>query len=114
MSSGDSPPKDRSEEASCASSQPLYHLADGVILAIGTVDTCLVDLERDYEIRIDFRYVEALERTTLGSTLEGYETYIPRLLSENILSEGSAKPDRVIRQRLALLDSMYMRDYADS
>jgi predicted methyltransferase len=90
---------------------PEYHLADGIILSIGPVDTCLVDLERDYEVRIDFRYVEALEKVTLGWDLTGFESFIPRLQSENILSEGKPRPDAVIRRRLETLDRMFMRSY---
>ena len=86
----------------------IYHLADGVILSIGTVDTCLVDLERDYEVGIDYRYIEALEKTSLGWDLKGYESFVPRLLSENILAEGAPSPDPIIRQRLSKLDTIFM------
>jgi hypothetical protein len=88
-----------------------YHLADGVILSIGTLDTCLVDLERDYEVRIDYRYVPPLEKTCLGWTLEGFEAFVPRLLSEKILAEGEPGADPVIKSRLQKLDRMFLRDY---
>ncbi len=91
----------------------MYHLADGMVLSIGPVDTTLVDLERDYEIHVDFRYVEPLEKVSLGWTLDGYEAFIPRLIDDNILQEGVAKPDPVLEKRLRRLDHMFMQAYAD-
>jgi len=91
----------------------LYHLSDGVILSIGPVDSCLVDLERDYEIRVDYRYIDPLEKTTLGWNLKGYESFVPRLLKEQILTEGAPKPDPVIMRRLEGLDRVFMEEYFD-
>ena len=89
----------------------VYHLADGVILSIGPIDTWLVDLERDYELRIDYRYIEPLEKVTLGWGLSGFESVLPRLMREKILAEGPPRPDPVIESRLRKLDGLYMPAY---
>lgn len=96
-------------------SDPLksYHLADGIVLCIGPMDTTIVDLERDYEIHIDFRYVEPLEKVSLGWTMEGYESFIPRLLRDNILVEGAPCADQVLKKRLHTLDGIFMQAYSD-
>ena len=104
---------EKQEGAAEASSETnsVYHLSDGIILSIGTVDSRLVDLERDYEIRVDYRYVDPLERTTLGWNLQGYEAFVPRLVEENILSPGKPQSDPVIKKRLEALDRMYLQCY---
>jgi hypothetical protein len=94
-----------------AAADTVYHLADGIILSIGPVDTHLVDLERDYEVPIDFRYIDAVERVALGATAAGYESMVPRLLNENILAEGAPAPDDFIRRRLSKLDDIFLCQY---
>ncbi|MEE8409246.1 MAG: bis-aminopropyl spermidine synthase family protein [Myxococcota bacterium] len=91
---------------------PLYHLGDGIVLGIGSRSSVLIDLQKDHEIEIDFRYIEPLENVSLGSTLDDYEAFAPRLLREGILAHGEAGVDPVIRDRLAILDRMFMTAYA--
>lgn len=113
MTGKDGDPGDVAPDGGATPDDPaqVYHLADGVILSIGPIDSCLVDLENDYEVRIDFRHIEALEKVSLGWTLEGFESFIPRLKRENILAEGMPGPDAVIRKRLEFLDRMFLREY---
>lgn len=90
-----------------ADSQTLYHFADGVILAIGPEAARLHHLPRDYDIEIDLRFLEALEQTCLGATLESFAEYVPKLLAEKILATGPAQNDSYIYERLQRLDQMF-------
>lgn len=91
----------------------IYHLADGVIVSIGPVDTNIVDLERDYEVPIDFRYIDAVEKVALGQRVEGYDDLIPGLIEDHVLAEGAAGVDPVIHRRLTRLDQVFLSQYAD-
>lgn len=94
-----------------AGNAPIYRLGDGIVLGIGSRSSTLLDLKNDHEVEIDFRYVEPLERVSLGSDLAGYEAFAPRLLEDKILAEGMPGVDPVIRDRLAVLDRMFMVAY---
>ncbi len=91
---------------------PLYHLADGMVLGIGPHHAFLIDLARDLEIDVDFRYIAPLEKVSLGWSLEGFEAFIPRLLADGVLAQGPATVDQIIRERLGRLDQMYLPAFA--
>ncbi len=91
----------------------LYHLADGVIVSIGPVNTSLVDLVRDTEVDIEFRHIDAVEKVALGEWVPGYEALIPGLLEEGVLAEGPPIADPVIQRRLERLDRIYLGQYED-
>ncbi|MBI5509499.1 MAG: bis-aminopropyl spermidine synthase family protein [Deltaproteobacteria bacterium] len=91
--------------------KPLYHLGDGIVLGIGSRDTQLIDLKTDGEIRIDFRFIEPLEKVSLGWSGEGYESFLPRLLQEGVIVHGPATTDPVLKTKLAALDRLYLTAY---
>jgi hypothetical protein len=89
----------------------LYHLGDGIVLAIGSQETQLCDLKQDHEITIDFRFIEPLEKVSLGWSGEGYEAFIPRLLEEGVLALGPAGVDPILKARLGDLDRLFLSAY---
>lgn len=93
---------------------PLYHLADGLVVAIGQQTSRIMDLEHDDDLRIDFRFIEPLERIVLGWSMPGLESLIEPLLACDFIRPGPATPDPVIRQQLASLDAMFLESYRDS
>ncbi len=94
--------------------KPLYHLGDGIVLGIGSRMTELCDLKHDQEIQIDFRFIEPLEKISLGWTGEGYESFIPRLLAEGVLAEGPATVDALLHERLGALDQLFLSSYSSA
>lgn len=98
-------------EESSSPARPFYHLADGVILCIGPFQTQLVDLERDIEVPVDFRMLQALESLSMGSTLEGYEEHIEALLSEGLVTTGKPTADAVLRRHIQFLDELFIAHY---
>ena len=94
--------------------KPLFHLGDGIVLAIGSQETQLCDLKQDHEIVIDFRFIEPLEKVSLGWSGEGYETLIPRLLEQGVLAPGPATVDPVLKDRLQRIDRLFMPAYEAS
>ncbi len=89
----------------------VFHLADGIILSIGPRQSRLMDLPADDDIKVDFRYVEPLERLGRGTDLVGYESAVPLLLRTGVIEEGPAQPDPYIRGRLEKLDAVYLDHY---
>ena len=90
-----------------------YRLADGVIVSLGPLDTWLLDLKRDYEVRVDFRYTELLEQLCLGEPVDDEPELMQYLLDEKVLCEGEPDVDEVIRTRLRMLDEIQLQTYGE-
>lgn len=92
-----------------ASAGPVYHLADGIILSIGPVQTRLIDITDDEEVPIDIRYVSALEHLALGWDMPGFAELIPQFVAAGFLAEGTPKPDSVLAETIKSLDTVFAR-----
>lgn len=91
--------------------ETIFHLADGIILSIGARQSRLMDLPADDDIKVDFRYIEPLERLGRGTDLIGYESAVPLLLRAGVIEQGPAKPDGYLRDALAKLDAVFLDHY---
>ncbi|MEL6759728.1 MAG: bis-aminopropyl spermidine synthase family protein [Myxococcota bacterium] len=96
-------------QSTTAAAKP-YHLADGIVLSIGPRASRLMDLIADDDIKVDFRYIEVLERLGHGVSLAEYASMVPLLLDAGVIEPGSSRSDPYIRDRLTALDEHYLAD----
>ncbi len=96
-------------------SNKIYHLSDGVIASVGPMSNYLLNVEDDTEVKVDYRYIEPLEKLSMGWDMEGFESFVPRLLRDNVITEGMPDgPDLVLQERLLKIDDVFMHTYRDS
>jgi len=93
------------------SDTPIYHFADGMILAIGIDDVNLVDLARDRQIEVEAPYVSAAEQLALGWRPNAFLDMLPELIEDEIITEGPQGVDLVLEGKLRELDDMYLPLY---
>ncbi len=93
---------------------PLYHFADGLLLALGVESVQLVDLAHDRQLEVESPYVSAAERLALGWRPDAHLELIPELLEDGVLVEGPQGVDPVLHSKLTALDALYLPAFADA
>ena len=89
----------------------MKHLKDGYIISIGRKKSALVNIETNEEQELAFRDIHSVTALALGKPAANDEL-VARLDEEGLLVDGPITADKIMKAKLAELDSLFLQSYA--
>ena len=88
----------------------MVHLKNGYVISIGRKKSNLLHIPTGSQTELSFRDLQSLQALALGHPVDD-PTLLTRLSQEDLLVEGPATTDDILRERLRRFDHLYLASY---